>query len=175
MSCELAWCLLFYRWPVAPTTYSKDEERIFCRADTSSVIRKPAVKNFGTITMPNPQADADDDRGDVSCDCGWPYNLLLPRGTVAGMSFRLLVMLTDCAIDQVPDDTTCGSMSYCGAKDKYPDSRGMGYPFNLPFPAGQTIPVMINSVVTELGNLELWMKHTRSDRRWKLEFQLRME
>jgi hypothetical protein len=29
--------------------------------------------------------------------------------------------------------------------------------------------------VTELGNLELWMKHTRSDHRWKLEFQLRME
>jgi molecular chaperone DnaK (HSP70) len=42
------------------------------------------------------------------------------------------------------------------------------------FPEGQTIPVIINSVVTELGNLELWMKHTRSDRRWKVEFQLRM-
>jgi molecular chaperone DnaK (HSP70) len=43
------------------------------------------------------------------------------------------------------------------------------------FPEGQMIPVMINPVVTELGNLELWMKHTWSDRRWKLEFQLRME
>jgi molecular chaperone DnaK (HSP70) len=43
------------------------------------------------------------------------------------------------------------------------------------FPEGQTIPVVINPVVTELGNLELWMKHTRSERRWKLEFQLRME
>jgi molecular chaperone DnaK (HSP70) len=43
------------------------------------------------------------------------------------------------------------------------------------FPEGQMIPVIINPVVTELGNLELWMKHTRSDRRWKLEFQLRME
>jgi hypothetical protein len=43
------------------------------------------------------------------------------------------------------------------------------------FPEGQTIPVVINPVVTELGNLELWMRHTRSDRRWKLEFQLRME
>jgi molecular chaperone DnaK (HSP70) len=43
------------------------------------------------------------------------------------------------------------------------------------FPEGQTIPVIINPVVTELGNLELWMKHARSDRRWKLEFQLRME
>jgi molecular chaperone DnaK (HSP70) len=50
---------------------------------------------------------------------------------------------------------------------------------NLPaiegFSEGQTIPVVFNPVVTELGNLELWMKHTRTDRRWKLEFQLRME
>ncbi len=43
------------------------------------------------------------------------------------------------------------------------------------FPEGQPIPVQINPLVTELGNLELWMKHTGSDRRWKVEFQVRME
>jgi molecular chaperone DnaK (HSP70) len=43
------------------------------------------------------------------------------------------------------------------------------------FPEGQAIPVVINPLVTELGNLELWMKHTGSDRRWKVEFQVRME
>src|SRR5271157_6652993 len=42
------------------------------------------------------------------------------------------------------------------------------------FPEGQAIPVVINPIVTELGNLELWMKHTGSDRRWKVEFQVRM-
>ena len=36
-------------------------------------------------------------------------------------------------------------MIYCGAKDKYPDSRGMGYPFNLPFPAGQAIAQTISA------------------------------
>jgi len=50
---------------------------------------------------------------------------------------------------------------------------------NLPplpdFPAGQIVPVQINSVVTELGTLELWMKHINSDRRWKVEFQVRTE
>ena len=50
---------------------------------------------------------------------------------------------------------------------------------NLPplpdFPTGQAIPVQINSVVTELGTLELWMKHVNSDRRWKVEFQVRTE
>jgi hypothetical protein len=43
------------------------------------------------------------------------------------------------------------------------------------FPPGQPVPVQINSVVTELGTLELWMKHTNSDRRWKIEFQVRTE
>jgi hypothetical protein len=50
---------------------------------------------------------------------------------------------------------------------------------NLPplpdFPVGQAVPVQINSVVTELGTLELWMKHMNSDRRWKVEFQVRTE
>ena len=42
-------------------------------------------------------------------------------------------------------------------------------------PAGQVVPVRINAVVTELGTLELWMRHTNSDRRWKVEFQVRTE
>jgi molecular chaperone DnaK (HSP70) len=42
-------------------------------------------------------------------------------------------------------------------------------------PEGHPVPVQINSVVTELGTLELWMKHTNSDRRWKVEFQVRTE
>ena len=41
--------------------------------------------------------------------------------------------------------------------------------------AGQPVPVRINTVVTELGNLELWMKHTQSERRWKVEFQVRTD
>jgi len=42
-------------------------------------------------------------------------------------------------------------------------------------PAGQAVPVQIDAVVTALGTLELWMKHTNSDRRWKVEFQVRTE
>jgi hypothetical protein len=42
-------------------------------------------------------------------------------------------------------------------------------------PPGQMVPVRINAVVTELGILELWMKHVNSDRRWKIEFQVRTE
>ena len=43
------------------------------------------------------------------------------------------------------------------------------------FPVGQVVPVRINPVITELGILELWMKHMNSDRRWKVEFQVRTE
>ena len=42
-------------------------------------------------------------------------------------------------------------------------------------PAGEVVPVRLNAVVTELGVLELWMKHVKSDRRWKVEFQVRTE
>ena len=42
-------------------------------------------------------------------------------------------------------------------------------------PAGQVVPVRLNAVVTELGILELWMKHANSDRRWNVEFQVRTE
>ena len=41
------------------------------------------------------------------------------------------------------------------------------------FPAGQAVPVQIDAVITELGTLELWMKHETSDRRWKVEFTVR--
>jgi hypothetical protein len=45
----------------------------------------------------------------------------------------------------------------------------------LDVPVGQVVPVRVNPVVTELGILELWMRHTNSDRRWKVEFQVRTE
>lgn len=43
------------------------------------------------------------------------------------------------------------------------------------FPLGQVVPVRIHAIITELGILELWMKHTNSDQKWKIEFQVRTE
>lgn len=40
---------------------------------------------------------------------------------------------------------------------------------------GEAVPVKLHSRVTELGTLELWMQHTQSERRWKLEFSVRTE
>jgi urease beta subunit len=39
--------------------------------------------------------------------------------------------------------------------------------------AGEIVPVTLDAVVTEVGTLELWMKHTLSEKRWKLEFNVR--
>jgi hypothetical protein len=48
------------------------------------------------------------------------------------MPCYLAVILTDGTVDKV-QESECGSMSYCGAKDLYPDTREMGYPFDRPF------------------------------------------
>lgn len=40
---------------------------------------------------------------------------------------------------------------------------------------GEMIPVKLKAVVTELGNLELWMHHTASDQKWQLDFKVRTE
>jgi tyrosinase len=105
-------------------------------AKYASIIKKPAVKPpSGEITRPISPVDAN---GHVIpgaeetnyCGCGWPYNLLLPRGRKAGMQFRLLVMLTNDDQVVVPKHD-CGSMSYCGVRDQdYPDALEMGYPFH---------------------------------------------
>jgi hemocyanin-like protein len=83
--------------------------------------------------------------GENYCTCGWPYNLLLPRGTEEGMPFRLAVVCTDFAFDQVGSDESCGSLSFCGARDRYPDKRDMGYPFDRPFADPVRDTIMANS------------------------------
>jgi Hemocyanin, copper containing domain/Hemocyanin, ig-like domain len=108
---------------------AKERVVIFRPDVLSAVIKKPADVDPANPTVPQPGGDD----GGSYCQCGWPYTLLLPRGTEAGMPFRLLVLLTNAAADQVPQAGGCGSMSFCGAVDRYPDARDMGYPFACPF------------------------------------------
>ena len=119
------------------TLEPRERAVIYRPAWLSSVIRKPASK------PPQPVQRTGAGPRDNYCECGWPYNLLLPRGTREGMPFRLLVMLTAWAADDVAADGSCGSMSFCGARDRYPDKRAMGYPFDRPFPADRGIAATI--------------------------------
>jgi hypothetical protein len=99
------------------------------RPDTeSAIVKRPAETSPAAVI---PGGTDPDERS--YCDCGWPYTLLLPRGTTDGMEFRLVALCTDAALDGVEHPEHCGSMSYCGAVDRYPDARDMGYPFCRPF------------------------------------------
>jgi hypothetical protein len=99
--------------------------KVVVRLDRESeVVKKPVDLGPDEFV---PAIDTDDAR----CSCGWPYTLLLPRGTADGMEFRLLVVATDARVDGFVNVSTCGSVSFCGARDiAYPDKREMGYPFN---------------------------------------------
>ena len=37
----------------------------------------------------------------------------------------------------------------------------------------EVVPVRLEAVVSEVGALELWLKHTKSEQRWRLEFNVR--
>lgn len=114
------------------TTLAANQKVVLYRPDTESAVIKRKAETSPTDIENRPPG------GRTSyCDCGWPYTLLLPRGAVGqGMFFRLLVMFTDAAIDNVSQPGECGSMSFCGARDRYPDNREMGYPFARPFAGG---------------------------------------
>lgn len=117
------------------TLKASERAVIFRPGKLSSVVRKPARRP----TEPEPPA-IPDPAEESYCNCGWPYHMLLPRGTSSGMDFRLLVMVTDWQIDRVDSKEKCGSMSFCGKRDaEYPDKRPMGYPFDKPFPPGSSI------------------------------------
>lgn len=94
----------------------------------SSVVKRKGLEAPGAEPPPATGTD-------VWCDCGWPYSLLLPSGesTPQGTPFKLLVAFTDWEQDRVGEPDSCGSMSFCGAHNEYPDARRMGYPFDRPF------------------------------------------
>ncbi len=107
-------------------TTLKPGPNLVARPDArSSVVKRKGLRVAGAEPTPSTP-------GDVWCDCGWPYNLLLPSGesTPEGTQFKLMVAVTDWSKDHLGEPETCGSMSFCGARSKYPDARRMGYPFD---------------------------------------------
>ena len=59
-------------------------------AKLASVIKKPATKPpGGQIVRPINADDTNPDPETNYCGCGWPYNLLIPRGSRKGMAFEM--------------------------------------------------------------------------------------
>lgn len=119
-----------FRHDLAP----RQQSVVYRPSEKSSVVRKPVLRSPCDERATRTEGATPEEGDEFSyCTCGWPYHMLLPRGTEQGMPFLLLVHVTDWNIDRVPGDSCCGSFSFCGARDKYPDSRSMGYPFDRPF------------------------------------------
>ncbi|WP_123024282.1 tyrosinase family protein [Mycolicibacterium stellerae] len=119
--------------------FDKTVQRIPKRSTT--VLYRPDI-DFSVIKTPAEQTPAEAIEADPNpdddgyCICGWPWTLVLPRGTREGLPCAIAVACTDAGIDTVPATQPCGSMSYCGAVDRYPDIRDMGHPFSRPMPDG---------------------------------------
>lgn len=99
------------------------------RHTKQSSVTGPRPRGYRVLLAENLENEVD------YCSCGWPENLLVPKGNPMGMEFALFVMCTDYtqdAPDPVPRHSVCtDAISYCGAKDqKYPDKKPMGYPFD---------------------------------------------
>jgi tyrosinase len=116
----------------------------------SSVIKRKGVDAPGAL----PEAAAGTSGW---CDCGWPYGLLIPSGasTPQGSPFKLMAAVTDHALDHANDANSCGSMSFCGAEDEYPDARAMGYPFDKPFPGDDPLATIAAHDTMTVRNLTI--------------------
>ena len=148
---------LMFRVFMAPQTHVKDlnkRRRHFVELDsfvqevkwdssqpygtqTFEIIRKSEDSTVAMLPAPPVEDIQDGKLGDPTsfCGCGWPLNLLIPRGTAVGMKADLFVLVTDWEKDAYDKDAELsGGSAYCGKKGKpYPDRKPMGYPFDRNF------------------------------------------
>lgn len=95
----------------------------------SAVVRHPVQTTASLEGTEPPQNELGTS---AECRCGWPYTLLLPRGTSEGLEVRFIALFTsgDDLKESIHDPN---SASYCGLRDgEYPDKRPMGFPFDRP-------------------------------------------
>ncbi|MDB5283535.1 MAG: Hemocyanin, ig-like domain [Bacteroidota bacterium] len=122
-----------------------NEKKVIARQDMeSAIIRKPVITR---AELDNYTLDWDKqeklanaaspaDMATAYCYCGWPYHLMLPAGNATGASYYLATIITDADFDDLRQQGQCSSFSFCGSRDKYPDRREMGYPFDKAFANG---------------------------------------
>lgn len=100
------------------------------RSSTQSSVTLSSAKTFSQLIA---EAEASEEQTS-SCSCGLPDHLLLPKGKPEGMSFQLVVMVTNSNEDRVTGGSgqECqDAASYCGILNQlYPDKKPMGFPFD---------------------------------------------
>ncbi|CAG9854814.1 unnamed protein product [Phyllotreta striolata] len=102
------------------------------RASTDSSVTIPFERTYRNLDANRPVGGDNLARFNM-CGCGWPQNLLIPKGN-EGFMAQLFVMISNYSDDRVDQDTNGTGKdagSYCGIKDRrYPDRRSMGFPFD---------------------------------------------
>ncbi|KAJ8961010.1 hypothetical protein NQ318_020315 [Aromia moschata] len=121
----------------------KSGRNVITRRSTQSSVTIPFERTYRDLDTNRPQGG--DQLAQFNfCGCGWPHNMLIPKGTAEGLQCELFVMISnydDDRINQTIEGQCNDADSYCGIKDKlYPDRRSMGYPFDrMPRDGVQTL------------------------------------
>nr|WGN96286.1 setae polypeptide [Ochrogaster lunifer] len=126
-------------------------ENTITRLSTQSSLTIPFEQTFRDLS---PQSGGDPKRTNLAefnyCGCGWPQHMLVPKGTEAGASYQLFVMLSNIDFDRVEQPKSASGLScveafsFCGLKDRlYPDKRSMGFPFDRPSSTATTLETFI--------------------------------
>lgn len=71
------------------------------RSSLESAITIPHNVTYRDLEKNRPAANTNSETAFNFCGCGWPQNMLIPKGSVEGFPCQLFVMITNGAIDQV--------------------------------------------------------------------------
>jgi len=145
--CEI--CLMFYEMNPAVSV------------GRNTIVRKSTES---TLTIPwsqmYQQLNSTKRKSKPYCGCGWPRNMLLPKGKRSGMTFDLFVMLTNGDDDEVKQNVVPQSCRtapiYCGiANQFYPDAKPMGYPFDrLPYSVNGQLVSDLDEYIYDMTNMK---------------------
>ncbi|KAL1138656.1 hypothetical protein AAG570_008718 [Ranatra chinensis] len=111
----------------------RNGNRTLLRRSNESSVTIPLERTFSSMGKTGSQQ---------YCSCGWPHNLLVPKGSLQGIEAQLFVMISDYETDRVnqgdvSQNGCADSPAYCGVRDaRYPDKKPMGFPFDRPGPRG---------------------------------------
>lgn len=98
----------------------KPGENSYVQSSVDSSVTIPFEQTYRDVAQMNPMVQY----ATRFCGCGWPHNLLIPRGKPEGMPCTLLVMVSDYELDKVGDNLYMNINTGC--------SNEMYYPLDLP-------------------------------------------
>lgn len=78
------------------------------RKSVDSSVTIPFERTFRDLDLNRPK-DGDALAQFNFCGCGWPQNMLIPKGTPEGYACQLFVMISNYADDRVRNQRTCNT------------------------------------------------------------------